>query len=120
MAREFGCKRTMARISWRRSGGWDQGFSPIGGAGFLSGGNPKNGKLAGGTWPWGEAHVEPVPGTANGTVVWEVTAQYPPGRWKHPVTLVIKDGRLVDIQGKTEADQVRWFLETYGDENSWL
>ena len=28
--------------------------------------NPKNGKLAGGTWPWGEAHVEPVPGTANG------------------------------------------------------
>jgi hypothetical protein len=26
----------------------------------------------------------------------------------------------VDIQGKTEAEQVRWFLETYGDENSWL
>jgi hypothetical protein len=49
-----------------------------------------------------------------------VTAQYPPGRWKHPVTLVIKDGRLVDIKGKTEAEQVRWFLETYGDENSWL
>ena len=82
--------------------------------------NPKNGKLAGGTWPWGEAHVEPVPGTANGKVVWEVTAQYPPGRWKHPVTLVIKDGRCVDIQGKTEAEQVRWFLKTYGDENSWL
>ena len=64
--------------------------------------------------------MEPVPGTANGTVVWEVTAQYPPGRWKHPVTLVIKDGRVVDIQGKTEAEQVRWFLKTYGDENSWL
>jgi leucyl aminopeptidase (aminopeptidase T) len=82
--------------------------------------NPENGRLGGGTWPWGEAHVEPVPGTANGAVVWEVTAQYPPGRWKHPVTLVIKDGRVVDIQGKTEAEQVRWFLEKYGDENSWL
>ena len=82
--------------------------------------NPKTGKLAGGTWPWGEAHVEPVPGTANGTVVWDVTAQFPPGRWKNPVTLTIADGRLVDIQGKTEAEQVRWFLETYGDENSWL
>jgi leucyl aminopeptidase (aminopeptidase T) len=82
--------------------------------------NPKTGKFRGGTWPYGEAHVEPVPGTANGTVVWEVTAQYPPGRWRHPVALIIKDGRLVDIQGKTEAEQVRWFLETYGDENSWL
>lgn len=82
--------------------------------------NPKTGKFRGGTWPYGEAHVEPVPGTANGTVVWEVTAQYPPGRWRHPVALIIKDGRVVDIQGKTEAEQVRWFLETHGDENSWL
>ncbi len=82
--------------------------------------NPKNGKLGGGTWPYGEAHVEPVPGTGNGTVVWEITAQYPPGRWRNPVALTIKDGRVVDIQGKTEAEQVRWFLETYGDENSWL
>ncbi len=82
--------------------------------------NAETGKLAGGTWPWGEAHVEPLPGTGNGTVVWEVTAQFPPGRWRHPVALTIKDGRVVDIQGKTEADQVRWFLETYGDENSWL
>lgn len=82
--------------------------------------NPKTGKLGGGTWPYGEAHVEPVPGTANGTVVWEVTAQFPPGRWKHPVALTIKNGRVVDIQGKTEAEQVRWFLETYGDANSWL
>ena len=82
--------------------------------------NKKTGKLGGGTWPWGEAHIEPVPGTANGTMVWELTAQFPPGRWRHPVALTIKDGRVVDIQGKTEAEQVRWFLETYGDENSWL
>ena len=82
--------------------------------------NPETGRLGGGTWPGGEAHVEPVPGTANGVVVWEITAQFPPGRWRNPVTVTIKDGRVVDIQGKTEAEQVRWFLETYGDENSWL
>ena len=82
--------------------------------------NPETGRLGGGTWPWGEAHVEPVPGTANGTVVWEVTAQFPPGRWRHPVALTIKDGRVADIQGKTEAERVRWFLGTYGGENSWF
>ena len=27
-----------------------------------------------------------------------------------PVALTIKDGRVTDIQGGTEADQVRWFL----------
>ena len=26
---------------------------------------------------WGEAHIEPIPGTANGTVVWKITAQFP-------------------------------------------
>ena len=41
-------------------------------------------------------------------------------RWKHPVTLIIENGRCVDIQGKTEADQVRDFIAKYGDENSWL
>jgi leucyl aminopeptidase (aminopeptidase T) len=101
-------------------GGLEPGFFANWWGRIPFGRNPKTNKLAGGTWPWGEAHVEPVPGTANGQVVWEVTAQYPPGRWKHPVTLVIKDGRCVDVQGKTEAEQVRWFVKTYGDENSWL
>jgi len=101
-------------------GGLEPGFFANWWGRIPFGRNQKNGKLAGGTWPWGEAHVEPVPGTANGKVVWEVTAQYPPGRWKHPVTLVIENGRCVDIQGKTEAAQVREFITKYGDENSWL
>lgn len=79
----------------------------------------KTGKLGGGTWPFGEIHAEPVPGTANGTVVWDTTAHFPPGRWREPVALTVRDGRVVDIQGGAEADQVRWYLETYGDENSW-
>jgi hypothetical protein len=82
--------------------------------------NPKTGRLGSGTWPFGEIHIEPVPGTANGTIVWDTTSHFPPGRWREPVALVIKDGRVVDIQGGAEADQVRWYLETYGDESSWL
>jgi hypothetical protein len=80
--------------------------------------NPETGRLGGGTWPFGEVHVEPQPGTANGVVVWDVTAHHPPGRWENPVALTIKDGRVVDIEGSQEARQVREYLETYGDENS--
>jgi leucyl aminopeptidase (aminopeptidase T) len=80
----------------------------------------ESGKLGGGTWPFGEVHVEPLPGSANGTIVWDVTAHHPSGRWREPVTLQVKDGKVVDIAGGHEADQVRWYLETYGDENSYL
>ncbi len=79
-----------------------------------------SGGLGGGTWPWGEVHVEPVPGTANGTLVWDTTAHHPAGLWREPVTLTIKDGRVMDIDGGVEANEVRWYLETYGDENSYL
>jgi hypothetical protein len=81
--------------------------------------NPETDRLTGGTWPFGEVHVEPLPETANGVVVWDVTAHHPPGRWENPVALTIKDGRVVDIEGSHEAKAVRWYLETYGDENSW-
>lgn len=79
----------------------------------------KTGRPGSGTWPFGEIHIEPVPGTANGTIVWDTTSHFPPGLWRQPVALTIKDGRVVDIQGGSEADQVRWYLETHGDENSW-
>lgn len=80
----------------------------------------KSGRLGSGTWPFGEVHVEPLPGTANGTVVWDTTSHFPPGLWREPVALSIKDGRVVDIQGGAEAVQVRRYLETHGDDNSWL
>ncbi|MBI4213965.1 MAG: hypothetical protein HY534_06605 [Chloroflexi bacterium] len=81
--------------------------------------DPETGKLLGGTWPYGELHIEPTPNTANGTVVWDTTAHFPPGVWKNPVQLTIKDGTVTAIDGGGEADQVRWYLEKYGDENSW-
>lgn len=76
--------------------------------------------LSPGTWPFGEFHVEPLPGTANGVVVWDETGQYPAGRWAEPVTLHIQDGRVADIQGGHEARLIREYLHKYGDENSWL
>jgi hypothetical protein len=81
--------------------------------------NEKTGRLTGGTWPWGEIHIEPKPGTANGTIVWDTTAHVPEGRWEHPVRLIIKDGWVKEIEGKNEADYINNYLRKYGDENSW-
>ena len=81
--------------------------------------NPKTGRLGSGTWPFGEVHVEPLPDTANGVVVWDETGHFPPGQWKQPVRLQIENGRVVDISGGHEAREVRRYLERYGDENSW-
>jgi hypothetical protein len=80
--------------------------------------DPKTGALGAGTWPFGEIHIEPKPDTANGTVVWDTTAHYPPGRWDKPVKLTIKDGWVTSIDGGTEADQIKWYLDKFGDEKS--
>jgi aminopeptidase len=82
--------------------------------------NKETGRLGNGTWPWGEVHTEPVPGTANGTLIWDTTAHHPPGLWREPVKLTIKDGKVTDIEGGVEANEVIWHLKTNGDENSWL
>jgi leucyl aminopeptidase (aminopeptidase T) len=81
--------------------------------------NEKTGRLTGGTWPWGEIHIEPIPGSATGTIVWDTTAHVPPGRWKDPVRLVIKDGWVKGIEGGNEASYIKDYLKKYGDENSW-
>lgn len=79
----------------------------------------ETGRLGSGTWPFGEIHVEPLPDTANGVVVWDHTAHHPPGQWKEPVRLEIENGRVVAITGGHEAREVRRYLEQCGDENSW-
>lgn len=81
--------------------------------------DPETGRLGSGTWPFGEIHVEPAPGTADGVVVWDHTAHFPPGQWKEPVRLEIERGRVTNISGGHEAREVRRYLQRYGDENSW-
>jgi Thermophilic metalloprotease (M29) len=80
--------------------------------------DPETGKLGSGTWPFGEVHVEPVPGSTNGVVVWDQTAHYPSGRWTSPVRLDIENGRVVRISGGPEARAVEAYLQRYGDEHS--
>lgn len=81
--------------------------------------DPRTGKLGGGTWPFGEIHIEPRMGTGNGTVVWDTTGHFPVGRWQDPVALTIKDGRVVAIDGGVEAAEIRDYLEKFGDENAY-
>lgn len=82
--------------------------------------DPQTDRLGGGTWPFGEIHVEPLPGTAQGVVVWDVTAHYPQGRWEDPVRLHIDKGRVTEIEGGKEAAAIRDYLARYGDESSRL
>jgi leucyl aminopeptidase (aminopeptidase T) len=80
----------------------------------------RNGERRGaGTWPFGECRVTPLEGSGEGRVVWDICGHAPKGRYAQPVVLTVKGGRVVKIEGGKEADGVRHYLETYGDENSY-
>lgn len=75
-------------------------------------------KRGGGTWPWGECRVTPLEGSGEGRIVWDICGHAPAGRYTQPVVLTVEAGRVVTIEGGAEAAEVRRYLETYGDENS--
>ena len=70
-------------------------------------------------FPTGEFNVAPVEGSANGRLVIDLTMHLL-GRLQTPITLVIENGRVVEIEGEAEAHQLRRFLEEYGDENAYM
>lgn len=75
--------------------------------------------LGGGcAFPDGEAHVCPVEGTGEGTVVFDLTA-HSVGTIKDPLRLTIEKGMVTRIEGGREADIWRRVLVTYGDANSY-
>lgn len=77
-------------------------------------------KLYGEVFPKGEVNVAPVEGSANGTVVIDISMHIIKNRWlDEPVKLVIKDSKIVSIEGGRDADTLRRFLEEYGDENAY-
>ena len=80
---------------------------------------PEGEKRGAGTWPFGECRVTPLEGSGEGQVVWDICGHAPPGRYAQPVVLTVKQGRVVKIEGGKEADGVRRYLETHGDENSY-
>jgi leucyl aminopeptidase (aminopeptidase T) len=69
-------------------------------------------------FPDGEAHVCPVEGTGNGTVVFDLTA-HSVGSIKEPLILTIEDGWVTKIDGGREAAIWRDIIEKHGDANSY-
>jgi leucyl aminopeptidase (aminopeptidase T) len=77
-----------------------------------------DGRRAAGTWPWGECRTTPLEGTGHGTIVWDICAHAPEGRFSEPVVVTVEGGRAVAIEGGREAAEVVRYLDLYGDENS--
>lgn len=69
-------------------------------------------------FPDGEAHVCPVEGTGNGTVVFDLTA-HSVGAIKEPLKLTVENGWVTKIEGGREAAIWREILEKHGDRNSY-
>lgn len=80
---------------------------------------PEGEKRGAGTWPFGECRTTPLEGSGEGRVVWDICGHAPPGRYGQPVVLTVEAGRVVKIEGGREADGVRRYLETHGDDNSY-
>ena len=70
-------------------------------------------------YPTGEFNVAPAERSANGTLVIDLTMHHI-GRLHAPIALTVRDGRITDIDGGTEARILRDHLERYGDENAYL
>ncbi len=69
-------------------------------------------------FPDGEAHVCPVEGTGEGTIVFDLTA-HSVGALKEPLRLTVRKGMVVKIEGGAQAAKWREILEKYGDQNSY-
>jgi 2,5-dihydroxypyridine 5,6-dioxygenase len=78
----------------------------------------KPGGGGGCAFPDGEAHVCPVEGTGNGTVVFDLTA-HSVGAIKEPMRLTVVNGFVTKIEGGREAAIWRDILEKHGDANSY-
>lgn len=73
---------------------------------------PKRG--VGTAFPDGECNVTPVPGTGEGTVVFDVSAHYPPGLLKEPIRLTVQKGFVTKVDGGEEAKQLADYIAQHG------
>lgn len=71
-----------------------------------------------GAFPDGEASISPVEGTANGTIVWDVS-MHEIGLFDEPIVADVEDGYVTDIRGGQEADQLRRMLEDADDPDAY-
>jgi len=104
------------RVRATSTQGTDITFSIKGRKGYPLAGIFNPGTIA--CFPDGEAACAPVEGTAQGLIVVD-TSMHHVGRCQSPIRLTVKDGRVVRIEGKKEAELLRKVLETRGDDNSY-
>ena len=64
-------------------------------------------------FPDGEFGANPVRGTGNGVVIWDTSVHYPRGLLREPISLVIREGRVVKIEGGAEAQQLIEFISEH-------
>jgi leucyl aminopeptidase (aminopeptidase T) len=70
-------------------------------------------------FPGGEYNVAPLEGTANGTLVIDLTMHHL-GRLTTPIELQVEAGRIIEIRGGADAWRLRRHLEDHGDENAYM
>lgn len=69
-------------------------------------------------FPDGEAVIAPVEGTGEGTVVWDTTV-HSVGLLHEPITLMIREGVVVSIEGGYQAHEFKQILHRQNDPNSY-
>lgn len=70
-------------------------------------------------FPTGEFNVPPLEGTGNGTLVIDLTMHHL-GRLTSPIELVVRDGRITEVNGGADAKRLREHLERHGDDNAYM
>jgi 2,5-dihydroxypyridine 5,6-dioxygenase len=70
-------------------------------------------------FPDGEVGVAPVEDSIEGIVVWDVSMHHI-GLITDPIRGTVNGGRVVEVAGGREAEALRQYLESNGDEGSWM
>lgn len=69
-------------------------------------------------FPDGEVALAPLEETARGKIVIDFS-MHQIGMLKDPILWTVEEGRVVKIEGKTEAVTLKNIIQRRGDENSW-
>jgi leucyl aminopeptidase (aminopeptidase T) len=70
-------------------------------------------------FPDGEVATAPIEDTIEGTVVWDASMHHV-GLLGEPIKATVEAGRVTSLEGGREASVLRTYLETNGDEGSWI
>jgi 2,5-dihydroxypyridine 5,6-dioxygenase len=69
-------------------------------------------------FPDSEINISPLEGTAEGKIVGDVSVMSVGVTMHDPVTLIVKQGKVVDLKGGMAAQRLREALESLGDEKA--